>query len=89
MQSTALFEMPTMSASLCTSVDGHPIPLYGFSVPFLAWSPHLVDPCDVRLGRLRAIVSTLQYCIIANEGTDSPKVESDSALILVALRLFK
>ena len=31
-------------------VDSHPIPLRGFSSPFLSWSPHLVDHCDVRHG---------------------------------------
>ena len=28
-------------------VDGHPIPFCGFSSPFLSWSSHLVDHCDV------------------------------------------
>ncbi|GFS65215.1 hypothetical protein TNCV_2450781 [Trichonephila clavipes] len=32
------------------SVDDHPVPLCGFSSPFLESSPHLYDHCDVRLG---------------------------------------
>ena len=31
-------------------VNGHPIPFCGFSLPFLSWSPHLVEHIDVRLG---------------------------------------
>ena len=40
------------------SVDGHPIPFCTFSSPFLTWSPHLVDHCDVRLGKSRLNCAT-------------------------------
>ena len=39
--------------------DGHPIPYFGYFSPFLSWSPHLVDHCDVCLGRSHDFVQTL------------------------------
>lgn len=54
-------------------VDDHPIPYCGFSSPFLAWSPYLVDYYDVR--RLVRRTSLLQSRI-------------DRGLILVELIFF-
>ena len=45
-----------VSTSLRTLVDGHPTQCGGFSSPFLEWSPHMVDHCDVRTGRAYDLV---------------------------------
>ena len=85
---TALFKGLLYLLARPLLVDNHPIPFHGFSTPFLAWSCHLVDHCEVRLGR-SDLNSSVQYFIIVNERPDSPGVESNSALILVGLRPFK
>ena len=51
MRCTALFEMHTMSASSRTFTGASSKTILWIISPFMAWSPHLVDHCDVRLGR--------------------------------------
>ena len=91
MQCPAPFEMPTMSASSHTFSRRSSnsilwifftisvvVTLFGRPLRCLYWQ--LVRP------RLN---SSTQYFIVMNEGTDIPRVESSSALIVVRLRPFK
>ena len=84
MRYTALFEMPTMSASSCTfsprlsntillifSTISVVVTSFGRALWFSSW----------QLVRPRLNFAT-QYFIVVNEGADAPKVESSSALIL-------
>lgn len=51
----------------------HLFPFSTFSLPFLAWSSHLVNHCDVRRGNsyyARRLNSSTEYFIVVNEGAD-------------------
>ena len=91
MRCTALFEMPTMSASLRTfswrSSNTILWIFFTISVVVTSFGRPLWCP-SWQLVRLR-LNSAIQYFIVVNEGVDSHRVESNSALILVGLRPFK
>ena len=73
------------------SIDSNPIPFCRFPLPFLAWSPHLVDQLRClswRVVRLRWN-STTQYFIAVNKGVDYPRVKFSSVSILVGLTPLK
>ena len=53
------YELIEWCVALAILVDGHLTPFCAFSLPFLSWSPHLVDHCDVRLGSTYDLVRTL------------------------------
>jgi uncharacterized membrane protein len=91
MRCVAFFEMPIMSATsrnfnrrLSNTIFWIYFTISGvvtsFGRPLRCSSWQLVRP------RLN---SATQYFIVVNEGADSPRVESSSALILVGRRPFK
>ena len=51
MRRAALFKLPATSVSSRTFIRRSSNTILWTFSPFLAWSPHLVDHCDVRLGR--------------------------------------
>ena len=80
MRCTALLEMPTMSASSRTF--SRTISWVFFTISGGVTSFDRPPRCSFR-SRLN---SANQYFIVANEGADSPRIKSSSALKLVRLR---
>ena len=87
---TALFEMPTMSATShsFSPRSSNTILWIFFTIPVVATSFGWPLRCSFwQLVRTRPSSAT-QYFIAVNKGTDSPRVNSSSVLISVGLRPF-
>ena len=61
---TAPFKMPTKSVSSCTFCQESCNISLWFSSPILAWSPYLVDHCNVCLGSLYGLIKILPSNIL-------------------------